>query len=96
MATLVEGRDPWVALRTWERIESMVHYESDLYDLPTASIKAEAEAIDKLAFKAWREQKVAHGCAGVFERFVKNYEHEGTIACQHGAKPEGKELQLVS
>ncbi len=96
MAVLVEGHDPLVAFRTWKRIESMVHYEDHLYDSPIASIKTEAETIDKLVFNAWREQKIAHDYAGVFERFVKNYEHEGTIACQHGAKPEGKELQLVS
>lgn len=96
MAILVEGHDPWVAFRTWKRIESMVHYEDYLYDSPIASIKTEAETVDKLVFNAWREQKITHDYAGVFERFVKNYEHEGTIACQHGAKPEGKELQLVS
>ena len=96
MAELVEGHDPMVAYRTWKRIESMVRYEDGLYDLPIAGVKAEAEAINQSVPKVWHEWKIARDYAGVFEQFVKTYEHEGVIICQHGAKPEGKEIQLAS
>ena len=96
MAELVEGHDPMVAYRTWKRIESMVRYEDGLYDLPIAGVKAEAEAINQSVPKVWHEWKIARDYAGVFEQVVKTYEHEGVIICQHGAKPEGKEIQLAS
>lgn len=96
MATLIEGHDPWVARRTYKRIESSTVFERDLHDLSINEIADQVDVFNNEIPRLWHEQKIRHDYVGVFERFVKEHEGEGLITCQHMAKPEGKELQLVS
>ena len=96
MATLVDGCDPRVAYRTYRRIESSTVFERDLHDLSIDEIADQVDVFKNEILRLWHEQKIKHDYVGVFERFVKGYEGEGLITCQYMAKPEGKELQLVS
>ena len=96
MATLVEGRDPWVAYRTYRRIESSTVFESELHELLMNEIAEQVNAFSSEIRRLWHEQKIKHDYAGVFERFVKEYDGKDLITCQYMAKPEGKELRLVS
>lgn len=96
MATLVEGCDPWVAYRMYRRIESSTVFENNLYELSINEIVDQANVFGDEIPRLWHEQKIKHDYAGVLERFVREFEGEGLITCQHMAKPEGKELQLVS
>ena len=96
MAEIVEGHDPHVAQRTWKRIESASVFADGLYGLAENEIVAQAASIDGSIPGLWHEQKIARDYGGIFERFVRGYEGKGSISCQHGAKPEGKELQLAS
>lgn len=96
MAMLVQGHDPWVAYRTWRRIESAHIFAEHLYRASVRDISSQVAFMDDRISKLWHEQKISRDYRGIFEQFIKEYEGEGTIACQRGVKPQGKELQLAS
>ncbi len=96
MATLVEGHDPMIAYRLWRRISASTVFEDNLHDLAVNEITNQVASIDTVIPRLWHEQKIASNYSGIFERFVKQYEGKGVITCQYGAKPEGKEIQLIS
>ncbi len=96
MATLVEGHDPMTAYRLWRRISASTVVEGNLYDLTVNEITNQVASIDKVIPRLWYEQKITNNYSGIFERFIKQHEGRGAITCQLGAKPEGKEIQLIS